>query len=1173
MSTFNGGSVGGGAQPGNPLLYYNVANRVNTTVDQSAAPVQISALKFSYAFNKSGGLFVTGDEAETTAANRRTRFVVQGNVQNFNQTTDVLAPFAVMLDTDRYLLTSNAQGSLKVASESVFSAVQASRSIGTPATNEVTYTAVRGGTPGNNITITQAFNAGVTVGTATVSPSITDAATDTVTILVEYNTTPANIVAAAVNADAVASRFVTATNSGTGNVVAGAGATMTGGQMDAVISGNLTINGQTTTVSTTQLLVTDPIILLNKDAVAATTSGGTAFYRGGGGNYDAIWFWNETADRFEVGFGDTQAGTVNPSTLSSSYPFKSLTHILPDSGSTPATIAFHGQVFSNVVSTINELWYVDNNGTATQLTSNGAVNVGAATGTTNLTWSVNSDAIAATAEDAEVYISSGSGNDLYRGSVKQIGTGTYENNLALFTRINGGVTNTKVLVGEPTASGASRTANLSLVGTTAGAAIRTAEFTYSPGSTEGPTVLVLGGNATTLRVPSGFTFTSLGSSANHDITGTAPVAAVSGLPGDNVRLISATGGEATGGVGGFGGNVSMLAGSGGIGTTVGGSGGDVAITAGVGGTGPTGGAGGNVSINAGLNPVSSAEGILSLGTTSAATINLGKAGTNVIVSSSVASFQAPHLKLPEGSDPSTVANTGFVYSKDVSSVTELFYRDSAGSVVQITSGGAVNAGGTSTGTTSLTYEINTDATGTESAALILSSASGGASRQSRLTQFSTGTTGLSRTNAGTATNVNLLLNVPGTAVASLTSQLTFFGTTAGSADRQADLLWPVTGTNLVLGTDLLGFTGNTTGAFTLATQSNNHLILDPNGTGQVRVTSTTLNGTNASGLTITTSTGDLTLASVANSDVNLSPGGTGVISATKSLLFNADATHTIGLLSTFRPLGVYISDELILDTDVFALTKLAGDALINTSGSLIATAAVNESITLAASGTGSVVVSAPLLSPGADATTALGTASLQYTNLFLSGAVRHTESSDPTAVANTGFVYTKDFAGNTELAYRDSTGNVVQITSGGSVNAGGSTPSALVVSSLTNASGGTLTQGTVTYINGDGTFSSAQADAAATSTFFGIVSAASIADTAAGAVTTAGTVTIPTGKQTGTWVAGDIIYIDPATAGKLTNASPSAAGEYVVEVGLALNTPGGGNATLLIRQQNKVLLS
>ena len=39
--------------------------------------------------------------------------------------------------------------------------------------------------------------------------------------------------------------------------------------------------------------------------------------------------------------------------------------------------------------------------------------------------------------------------------------------------------------------------------------------------------------------------------------------------------------------------------------------------------------------------------------------------------------------------------------------------------------------------------------------------------------------------------------------------------------------------------------------------------------------------------------------------------------------------------------------------------------------------------------------------------------------------------ADPTAVANTGFLYTKDDAADTELFYRDDSGNVVQITEDG----------------------------------------------------------------------------------------------------------------------------------------------
>ncbi len=38
---------------------------------------------------------------------------------------------------------------------------------------------------------------------------------------------------------------------------------------------------------------------------------------------------------------------------------------------------------------------------------------------------------------------------------------------------------------------------------------------------------------------------------------------------------------------------------------------------------------------------------------------------------------------------------------------------------------------------------------------------------------------------------------------------------------------------------------------------------------------------------------------------------------------------------------------------------------------------------------------------------------------------------DPTAVTNTGFLYTKDDAGDTELYYRDDSGNIVQMTADG----------------------------------------------------------------------------------------------------------------------------------------------
>lgn len=49
------------------------------------------------------------------------------------------------------------------------------------------------------------------------------------------------------------------------------------------------------------------------------------------------------------------------------------------------------------------------------------------------------------------------------------------------------------------------------------------------------------------------------------------------------------------------------------------------------------------------------------------------------------------VTLPEqASDPTTLANGGIIYTKDVSSLTEAFYRDSAGTVIQLTSAGKLN---------------------------------------------------------------------------------------------------------------------------------------------------------------------------------------------------------------------------------------------------------------------------------------------------------------------------------------------------------------------------------------------------------------------------------------------------------------------------------------------------
>jgi len=53
-----------------------------------------------------------------------------------------------------------------------------------------------------------------------------------------------------------------------------------------------------------------------------------------------------------------------------------------------------------------------------------------------------------------------------------------------------------------------------------------------------------------------------------------------------------------------------------------------------------------------------------------------------------------HLRVkftaPLAADPTNAANKGFLYTKDVSSVVELFWEDEAGNVLQLTSGGVFN---------------------------------------------------------------------------------------------------------------------------------------------------------------------------------------------------------------------------------------------------------------------------------------------------------------------------------------------------------------------------------------------------------------------------------------------------------------------------------------------------
>ena len=79
-------------------------------------------------------------------------------------------------------------------------------------------------------------------------------------------------------------------------------------QSSLQVEGDLTVNGTTTTLDTTNLLVEDPIVVLNKNNSSANGQGGIAIEAGG--SSDDLVFGRVANDTWGVGTKDTSGGTV-----------------------------------------------------------------------------------------------------------------------------------------------------------------------------------------------------------------------------------------------------------------------------------------------------------------------------------------------------------------------------------------------------------------------------------------------------------------------------------------------------------------------------------------------------------------------------------------------------------------------------------------------------------------------------------------------------------------------------------------------------------------------------------------------------------------------------------------------------------------------------------------------
>lgn len=112
----------------------------------------------------------------------------------------------------------------------------------------------------------------------------------------------------------------------------------------------------------------------------------------------------------------------------------------------------------------------------------------------------------------------------------------------------------------------------------------------------------------------------------------------------------------------------------------------------------------------------------------------------------------------------------------------------------------------------------------------------------------------------------------------------------------------------------------------------------------------------------------------------------------------------------------------------------------------------------------------------------------------------------------------------------------------------------------TNDEAGAIVIGTPVYNDANSGVKKAKSDAVGTKDVIGLVRDTSISNGVAGAIQTNGVLTATTGQwdtafgTSGGLTKGTRYYLSAATAGLGTVTAPSTAGQYVVELGLALST-------------------
>ncbi len=136
-------------------------------------------------------------------------------------------------------------------------------------------------------------------------------------------------------------------------------------------------------------------------------------------------------------------------------------------------------------------------------------------------------------------------------------------------------------------------------------------------------------------------------------------------------------------------------------------------------------------------------------------------------------------------------------------------------------------------------------------------------------------------------------------------------------------------------------------------------------------------------------------------------------------------------------------------------------------------------------------------------------------------------------------------------------GEIQQMQSGDTLDAA---VSEVDIATLTNNNASPIVIGNAVYTDAASGVDLAQADAASTSEVVGLVKDASISAAASGDIQTDGVLTATTGQwdavagTTGGLTAGTVYYLDPSTAGDITETAPTSVGQVVVRIGKAIST-------------------